>query len=357
VALPPERRARLWLLPRGPSWAVLYCPSMRILVTGGAGMVGARLTERMVRDGALAGQAIGQLTLSDVAEPRAPEPARFPVETVVADLAAPGTAAGLVAGRPDIVFHLAAVVSGAAEADFEEGYRTNLDGTRVLLDAIRAIGDGYRPRVVFASSIAVFGAPLPEVIGDDQCLTPLTSYGTQKAIGELLLSDYSRRGFLDGVGIRLPTISVRPGSPNRAASGFFSSIIREPLNGQEAVLPVPDDIRHWHASPRAAVGFLLHAATIDTGMLEQRRCLTMPGVSVTVAEQIEALRRVGGESCVGLIRREPDATITRIVAGWPRSFETRRATELGFRAEADYDEIVRVHVEDELGGVVPGASS
>jgi D-erythronate 2-dehydrogenase len=330
---------------------------MRILVTGGAGMLGDRLAARLARDGGLGGEAIGQLTLTDVIEPAQPQWAGSPVETVVADLAAPGVPDVLVADRPDVVFHLAAVVSGAAEADFEEGYRTNLDGTLALLDSIRAVGDGYRPRVVLTSTIAVFGTPFPDVIGDDQCLTPLTSYGTQKAIAELLLADYSRRGFLDGVGIRLPTITVRPGRPNRAASGFFSSIIREPLNGEEAVLPVPDDTRHWHASPRSAVGFLLHAASIDTGTLGQRRSLTMPGVSVTVAEQIEALRRVGGERAAGLIRREPDETVMRIVAGWPRRFDTRRAHALGFRAEADFEEIVRIHLEDELGGAIPGGAS
>jgi nucleoside-diphosphate-sugar epimerase len=233
----------------------------------------------------------------------------------------------------------------------------NLDGTRFLLDGIRTVGAGYRPRVVFASSIAVFGAPLPEVIGDDQSLAPLTSYGTQKAIGELLLADYSRRGVIDGVGIRLPTICVRPGKPNRAASSFFSNIIREPLNGQLAVLPVPDDVRHWHASPRAAVGFLLHAATIDSGGLGNRRSLTMPGVSVTVAEQIAALRRIGGEEAVRRIRREPDETIMRIIAGWPRRFDARRASALGFRAEANFDEIIRAHVEDELGGQIATAVS
>jgi D-erythronate 2-dehydrogenase len=330
---------------------------MRVLVTGAAGMVGRRLAERLARDGGLAGEAIAQLTLTDVVAPARPQQAGFPVESVVADLAAPAVAAGLVAHRPDVVFHLAAVVSGAAEADFEEGYRTNLDGTRMLLEGIRSAGDGYRPRVVLTSTIAVFGTPFPDVIGDDQNLTPLTSYGTQKAIAELLLADYSRRGFLDGVGIRLPTITVRPGRPNLAASGFFSGIIREPLNGEEAVLPVPDGTRHWHASPRSAVGFLLHAATIDTSALDQRRSLTMPGVSVTVAEQIEALRRVAGEGAVGLIRREPDETIMRIVAGWPRRFDTQRAQALGFTAEADFDEIVRIHVEDELGGTIPGAAS
>ena len=191
------------------------------------------------------------------------------------------------------------------------------------------------------------------MISDDHCLTPLTSYGTQKAIAELLLSDYTRRGFLDGIGIRLPTICVRPGRPNLAASGFFSSIIREPLNGEAAVLPVPDSVRHWHASPRAAVGFLLHAATVDDKRLGTRRCLTMPGVSVTVAAQIESLRRIAGDGVVRLIRREPDESVMRIVAGWPSSFDARRATALGFRADVNFDEIIQVHVKDELGGVIP----
>ena len=252
-----------------------------------------------------------------------------------------------------MIFHLAAIVSGEAESDFDRGYRVNVDGTRLLLDAVRAVGPGYRPRIIFASSIAVFGSPFPQVISDDHCLTPLTSYGTQKAIGELLLSDYTRRGFLDGVGIRLPTICVRPGRPNLAASGFFSSIIREPLNGEAAVLPVPDSVRHWHASPRAAVGFLLHAATVDPERLGTRRCLTMPGVSVTVAGQIESLRRIAGDGVVRLIRREPDESVMRIVAGWPSSFDARRATALGFRADTNFDEIIQVHVEDELGGVIP----
>ncbi len=257
-----------------------------------------------------------------------------------------------MSSRPDVVFHLAAVLSGESEADLEKGYRVNLDGTRLLFDAVRAVGSGYRPRVVFASSIAVFGAPFPDVIGDDFHTTPLTSYGTQKAIGELLLSDYSRRGFLDGVGIRLPTICVRPGKPNRAASSFFSGIIREPLNGEDAVLPVPDDVRHWFASPRAAVDFLVHAAAIESAALGDRRCLTMPGVSETVAGQIAALRNVAGDEAVRHIRREPDETVMRIVAGWPANFDARRARELGFRAEADFEEIVRVYVEDELGGRV-----
>ena len=204
------------------------------------------------------------MTLQDVVAPKQPEKAGFPVEIVAGDFAVAGVAEKLIAGRPDVIFHLAAIVSGEAELDFDKGYRINLDGTRMLFDAIRLVGGGYKPRVVFTSSIAVFGAPFPDAIGDEFFNTPLLSYGTQKAIGELLLADYSRRGFMDGVGIRLPTICIRPGLPNKAASGFFSGILREPLAGKEAILPVSEDVRHWHASPRSAVGFLVHAATMDT---------------------------------------------------------------------------------------------
>ncbi|HEX2198149.1 MAG TPA: D-erythronate dehydrogenase [Burkholderiales bacterium] len=304
---------------------------MKILVTGAAGMIGRKLVQRLE----------GELTLHDVAEFRAG------ARTVVSDLAVPGVAEALIAERPALIFHLAAVVSGEAEADFDKGYRVNLDGTRRLFEAIRQAGGGYRPRLVFASSIAVFGAPFPEAIGDDFLSAPLTSYGTQKAIGELLLADYSRRGFFDGIGIRLPTICVRPGRPNQAASGFFSGIIREPLNGEEAVLPVPETVRHWFASPRAAVGFLLHAAALPEERLGARRSLNMPGVCASVGEQIAALRKIAGEHTAALIRREPDATITRIVAGWPQNFDARRALSLGFRADASFEDIIRIHIEEE----------
>jgi nucleoside-diphosphate-sugar epimerase len=303
----------------------------KILVIGAAGMIGRKLVRQ------LAGE---ELILHDVVP--------FGGSSRVSDLSAPGEAEKLVASRPELIFHLAAVVSGEAEADFEKGYRVNLDGTRRLFEAIRK--ENYRPRVVFTSSIAVFGAPFPEAIGDEFLGAPLTSYGTQKAICELLLSDYSRRGFFDGIGIRLPTICVRPGKPNKAASGFFSGIIREPLAGQEAVLPVPETVRHWFASPRAAIGFLLHASRIDTGQLGARRNLSMPGVSATVGEQIAALRRLAGEKAVKLIRREPDPTILRIVEGWPRNFDAKRAAALGFRADSSFEDIIRAHIEDELQG-------
>ena len=325
---------------------------MHVLMTGAAGMIGRKLTARLVRDGVLDGRTIERLTLVDVVAPETPMGFAGRVEPATADLSAPGEADKAVAGRPDVIFHLAAIVSGEAELDFEKGYRINLDGTRAVLDAVRKIGDGYRPRLVFTSSIAVFGAPFPSAIPDEFHLTPLTSYGTQKAMCELLLADYTRRGFVDGVAIRLPTISVRPGKPNRAASGFFSGIIREPLAGQEAVLPVDESVRHWHASPRAAVAFLIHAAGLTADQLGSRISLTMPGVCCTVGEQIAALARVAGDKVAARIRREPDAMIMRIVAGWPSRFDARRAVALGFKSESVFDEIIRIHIEDELGGAI-----
>ena len=323
---------------------------MHILILGAAGMVGRKLTERLLRDGRLGKSDITKLTLQDVVEPAKPN-AGFPVNTIAGDFAVPGFAEKLVADRPDVIFHLAAIVSGEAELDFDKGYRINLDGTRMLLDAIRLIGGGYKPRVVFTSSIAVFGAPFPDAIGDEFFQTPLLSYGTQKAIGELLLADYSRRGFMDGIGIRLPTICIRPGLPNKAASGFFSNILREPLAGKEAVLPVSEDVRHWHASPRSAVGFLIHAATMDSAAAGARRNLTMPGLSATVGEEIAALKRVAGDKVAARIRREPDPFIIGIVDGWPRNFDASRAKSLGFTtAEKTFDDIIRIHIDDELGG-------
>jgi D-erythronate 2-dehydrogenase len=321
---------------------------MRVLIIGGAGMLGTKLAGRLASNPTLGPRRIDSIDLVDAVEPAIP-PGEVSVTAIVRDVADPDAVPGLLSDRPDVIFDLAAVVSGEAEVDFEKGYRVNLDGTRRLLEAIREAGDGYRPRVVFSSSVAVFGPPFPDVIGDEYATTPATSYGTQKAIAELLLADYSRRGIFDAVGIRLPTICVRPGAPNRAASGFFSGIIREPLNGMEAILPVARDVRHWFASPRAAVGFLVHAATIETGALGQNRSLTMPGVSATVEDEISALRIVGGDRAVALIRDEPDELIARLVSGWPRAFDARRATALGFAAETSFEEIVRVYIEDELG--------
>lgn len=323
---------------------------MHVLIIGAAGMLGRKLADAIVAKGGLGSKAVERLTLTDVIEPAPPAGFSGAVDTLAADLSIQGTAEKLTVTRPDVIFHLAAIVSGEAEADFDKGYRINLDGTRYLFDAIRHIGDGYRPRVIFTSSIAVFGAPYPELIPDDYFTTPFSCYGTQKAIGELLLGDYTRRGFFDGLAIRLPTICVRPGKPNKAASGFFSNIIREPLDGKEAVLPVAESLRHWFASPRAAVGFLLHAATLPGERVGPRRTISLPGLSATVGEEIAALEKIAGKNVVSRIRREPDPTIASIVNGWPTAFDAKRAHELGFTAETSFEEIIHRHIQDELGG-------
>lgn len=329
---------------------------MHVLITGAAGMIGQRLAARIAREGACAGKPLSRLTLTDIVAPSQPAGFDGPVACRTEDSSSAAVAAELATLRPDIVFHLAAIISGEAERDFDKGYRINLDGMRNLLEAIRlesARNGSYVPKLVFSSSSGIFGAPFPPAISDEFHVTPLTSYGTQKAIGELLLADYSRRGFVDGIGIRFPSIVIRPGKPNASAGGFFSGIIREPLQGREALLPVGDDVIFTHASPRSAVGFLLHGAALTREQLGPRINLTMPGVCVSVGDQIEALRRIAGDRAVRLIRRAPDAAAADIVKGWPTRFDARRALALGFRAEQDFDEIIRIHVEDDLGGHLP----
>ncbi len=327
---------------------------MHILIIGAAGMVGRKLTTRLLADKYLGQSGISRLTLIDVVKADAPVGGGIEILSQSMDVSDPSAMNTLSGSRPDVIFHLAAIVSGEAEAEFEKGYRVNLDATRNLLEAIRLEGQKspYKPRLVFTSSLAVFGAPVPDVIEEAFLTAPLTSYGTQKAIGELLLNDYSRRGFVDGIAIRLPTICIRPGKPNKAASGFFSGILREPLVGQEAVLPVSDDVLHWHASPRSATQFLVHAATIDIAALGSRRALMMPGLAATVGQQIEALRKVAGDKAVRLIRRAPDEAVASIIAGWPKAFNPARALALGFKAESSFEEIIRIHIEDELGGKI-----
>lgn len=320
---------------------------MRVLVIGAAGMIGRKLCNRLLKDGHVGGRDIDELVMADAAAIEIDAPG---ARSITVDLAQPDAPQALLASRPDLIFHLAAVVSGEAEQNFGKGYAVNLDGTRALFEAIRAVGGGYRPRVVYTSSIAVFGAPYDGPIADDFFHTPLSSYGTQKAICELLLADYSRRGFLDGIGLRLPNICVRPGRPNAAASGFFSNIIREPLAGREAVLPVGDEVGQSHASPRATTEFLLHGASLDTGQLGARRSVMMPGVAAPVGEMIAALRRVAGDAVTARIRRVPDPAVMAMVAGWPAQFHTPRALALGFQPEHRFDDIVRAHIEDDLGG-------
>lgn len=318
---------------------------MKVLVTGAAGMLGRKFCRELAVRGVIAGKKIESLTMVDIVESPPIPGTPFTTRSVACDLADSDSAERILIERPDVILHSAAVVSGEAEADFDKGYRINLDGTRYLFEAIRKAGN--RPRVVFTSSIAVFGAPFPQVIGEEFFETPLTSYGAQKAMGELLLADYTRKGFFDGIGMRLPTICVRPGKPNMAASGFFSGIIREPLNGQEAILPVPDTVRHWFASPRSAIRFFFRAAEIEGASVGDRRNLSMPGLSATVGEMIDSLRRCAGEERMKLIRREPDPTIMRIVEGWAQALDASRAEALGFEAEKNFDEIIRAHIEDE----------
>lgn len=319
---------------------------MKVLVIGAAGMVGRILSEHLLRAAQLGDQPVTQLTGFDVVPADLTSDKGVALTIKAGDIADRDTVDGLIAERPDLIFHLAAIVSGEAEADFDKGYRINLDGTRHLFEAIRAQGQAYHPRLVYTSSVAVFGAPFDDKITDTFIPAPMTSYGTQKMIGELLLNDYSRRGIFDGIGIRLPTITVRPGKPNKAASGFFSGIIREPLAGQEAILPVEDDLRHWFASPAAALGFLLHAATMDTAPLGARRCLNMPGLSLTIAEVLETLRKVAGDEVVARVKRVPDAAIRQIVSGWPRDFAPDRAIAAGFTADPDFESIIRAHIRD-----------
>lgn len=329
---------------------------MRILVTGAAGMIGRKLVDRLLQDRQVAGQKITAIDLFDVVKARVQPVEGVEITAHVGDIADPAVAAGLAAGKPDMVFHLASVVSGEAETDFDLGYRVNLDGGRRLLDGLRA--NGNRPRFVFASSGAVYGGPFPELIDDTFAPVPQTSYGTQKIVIEALVNDYTRKGFIDGVSIRLPAICIRPGKPNKAASGFYSGIIREPLNGQRAVVPVSRDLKHSSASPRSAVNFLIHAAGLDSTAIGPRRSLNMPGVYCTIGEQIAAMGRVAGPQYASLLDDKVDPAIERIVTTWPGGYDASWAVALGFRGDADFDEIIRIYIEDDLpGGPVPFGQS
>lgn len=318
----------------------------KVLIIGGGGMVGQKLAHLLNE------QPLGdtdEVTLFDMMMPENGAPAAKRVLGNVTDRSA---FEALVKNRPDVVYYLVAIVSGEAETDFDLGWSVNMTAFATFLDVVRKETEktdgAYKPKIVFTSSIAVFGAPFPEKIDDTFFQAPLTSYGAQKAMSELMLSDYIRKGFVEGVSIRLPTICVRPGKPNKAASSFFSGIIREPLNGQEAILPVSDEVRHWHASPRSAAGFLRHAATLDQTVFENRPALNVPGVSCTVAEQIEALREMAGNDVVARIRPEPDPAIIAIVKNWPRNFAPERAKALGFTAEERFHDIIQVYLDEDM---------
>jgi D-erythronate 2-dehydrogenase len=323
---------------------------MRIVITGGCGFLGRRLALLLLEKGSALGP-IDELVLFDNAPSALPLPDDRRVRLVTGDIADRDTVKALIApegqkAHTDAVFHLAAIVSGQAEADTDLGYRVNLDGTRAVLDACRALGSA--PRLIFASSLAVYGGELPPAVGDDTALTPQTSYGAQKAIGELLVNDYSRKGYIDGRALRLPTVVVRPGLPNRAASTFASSIIREPLAGKDAVCPVAPETVMALASPRRVVAALAHALDLPGEALGAHRSLQVPGFSVSVGEMAAALRRAGGESAYARIAWQPDPGVQKIISGWPMALATPRADRLGFERDSGIDEAVRFFIEDDL---------
>jgi nucleoside-diphosphate-sugar epimerase len=329
---------------------------MKILITGGGGMLGQKLIAGLAKVGSLNGKKIESITVVDAyKQSQALDDFDFKITSKIVDITDRAECDAMIAEKPDVIFHLAAIVSGEAESDFEKGYRVNVDGMRNLFEAIRLISNDYCPRVVFTSSVAVYGGPYLEVADDNFILQPATSYGVQKAIGELLLNDYSRRGFFDGVGLRIPTLCVRPGLPNSAASGVFSNIIREPLMGIEATLTAGKDASMIFTSPRSAVGFLTHAAQMDTSGLGARRSLMMPGIFATLGDEIDALRRVAGDKIVGFIKEEIDPFVQEMLKSWnfPR-FDAKRARSLGFTCEDSFDELIKTHIADELGGQIPG---
>jgi len=314
---------------------------MRVVVTGGCGFLGRRVALQL-----LGRRDVDELVLFDNAPPALPLPEDKRLKLVVGDIADHKAVRWVISADTNSVFHLAAVVSGQAEADTDLGYRVNLDGTRAVLDACRELGTC--PRLVFASSLAVYGGALPPVVGDETPLTPQTSYGTQKAIGELLVNDYSRKEFVDGRAVRLPTVVVRPGRPNRAASTFASSMIREPLSGRGAICPISPDTVMALASPRRIVAGLLHAHDLPGGALGANRSLQLPGFSVAVGEMAAAVRRAGGEAAYARILWEPDPQIQQIISGWPQALHAPRAEALGFIADNGIDEVVAAFVEDDL---------
>jgi D-erythronate 2-dehydrogenase len=326
---------------------------MNVVITGGAGFIGKKLAKALLARGRLetaqGARAIERLTLFDVVEAEgvADDPRLRVVAGDITDLA---QVHEVIRDRVEGVFHLAAIVSANAEEDFDLGMRVNLEGTRNVLEACRALPQPAR--LVFASSVAVYGGDMPAELDDGTILTPQTSYGAQKAMGELLLNDYSRKGFVDGRALRLPTIVVRPGKPNKAASTFASSIIREPLAGQEAICPVGRDAAMYILSPRRVVEALIRAFELSTEAFGMTRMLTLPGITVAVGEMVEALEQVAGERVAARVRFEPDPRIQKIVAGWPSRFDARRARAMGFAADPDVAAIIRAHIEDELGGQI-----
>lgn len=326
---------------------------MKVVITGGAGFIGRKLAAKLLEKNSLdlAGArsgAVEQVTVFDVGEPDPPFPADPRLQVVTGDVSDIDTIRRLITPDVDAVFHLAAVVSAGAEADFDLGMRVNLGGTRAVLDVCRELGTV--PRVCFASSVAVFGGEVPDVIRDDTHLTPQTSYGSQKAMGELMINDYSRKGFIDGRALRLPTVVVRPGKPNKAASTFASSIIREPLQGDSVICPVAPEQAMWILSPRRVVDAFIRAAELPAAEWGPSRAVSIPGLTYSVREMVDALAKVASPKVTERIQWQPDPDIQKIVSGWPMHFAAERGKRLGFAADSSMEEIVRAFIEDELGG-------
>ncbi|MGO2241507.1 MAG: D-erythronate dehydrogenase [Halomonas sp.] len=318
---------------------------MHILITGAAGFLGQRLLHRLIRRKELCGQPVTHLTLIDQTQAAVPEAADITIHNAAVNITAPNALDGVLSQQPDVIFHLAAVVSSAAEADLDLGMAVNFDATRALLEGCRA-HHLNKTRLVMASSVAAYGGTLPDVLDDMTALQPQTSYGTQKAMCELLINDYSRRGLIDGRVLRLPTIVIRPGRPNAAASSFASSILREPLNGEEAICPVPLDQALFVMSPDKVIEALIHGAEIQEDAFGKFRAFILPGITTNVTEMLEALREVAGPDAVARVRHDPDPRIAPLVASWPARFETDKANQLGFVGDRDFKQIIDAYVEE-----------
>ena len=321
---------------------------MKILIIGAGGMVGQKLVHKLLEPNFNA-FSIDEICLFDLYLPKYKDTR---IRRVIGTVENSEILKEFSSERFGLIFYLASVVSGEAEENFEKGWNVNLFSMWNFLSALKVehlnSSRKYIPKVIFTSSIAVFGSPFPDKIDDEFLCSPQTSYGAQKASIEILISDFSRKGFINGISLRLPTICVRPGKPNKAASGFFSNIIREPLNGKKAYLPVDSSVRHWHASPRSAVNFLIHSVSLETFQLENRRSLNLPGVSCTVEEQIESLRSIAGQKAVDLIVPKKDLSIQNMVKGWPKNFSPLKASQLGFKSENNFNEIIKIFIEDDL---------
>ncbi|PTB94119.1 NAD-dependent epimerase [Marinobacter sp. B9-2] len=318
---------------------------MHIVITGAAGFLGQRLVDHLVSAGQLAGNSLSRLTLIDQTEPPCPEAGDLATKTLARDISQPGALDDVLAEQPDVIYHLAAVVSSAAEGDLDLGMRVNFDATRDLLEGCRKHGLN-RTRLIMASSVAAYGGDLPYTLDDMTALHPQNSYGAQKAMSELLINDYSRRGIVDGLVLRLPTIVIRPGRPNAAASSFASSILREPLKGEDAICPVSPDLELFIMSPTTVVDALVHGAEVPGEALGTFRAFMLPGITVSVSEMLETLREVGGESALARVQFRPDPKIEAIVGSWPSRFSNLRASKLGFRSDKDFREIVRAFMDE-----------